>query len=379
MTDNTNITTFKPKSVAAALPAVSSMKMVAVIAADLPPALPEGMTAKSWLQNTHEFIGSHPDCVLVSARDAILSTFQFSPKKSEIIDAILKAYQRLGVALSEDAKRHLSYRKKTSERYSLNDEGVKRFSDDAKVTLVGFFTVQGPQANIILDALNKSGVDAIVDDVERAIDPVQKYFKGKEKAPGDDVLERFKSETRIQASYRIHGEPGDHCGGIVATVAAGAKLVPLTSTWVAVSEQFRDRMRERYPFARIRNNPHSWDEALKQAFWSTVVSRDVDPALYGKGLQRKAEDMIDRAMADLEREGRIECERLYRIDLRECAINLQALAVAETKLKAGETSIERVTVDGENIRLDTVENCEIARRKIMGMSDRINAKLGDLK
>jgi hypothetical protein len=266
-----------------------------------------------------------------------------------------------------------------SDRYTLNADGVKRFADDAKITLVGYFTFQGPQANIILDTLEKAGTDAIVDDVEKAIEPVQRYFKGKEKSPGDEVLERFNIETRIQAAYRIHGEPADHCGGLVATVPAGSKLVPLTSTWVAMSEQFRDRMRERYPFARVRNNPHSWDEAIKQAFWGAVVSRDLDASFYGKGLQRKAEDMIDRAMADLEREGRIECERLYRIDLRECAINLQALAVAETRIKGGDVSPDRVSVDGETIRLDTMENCAIARKKIMSMSDRINAKMGDLR
>lgn len=375
-----NITTFKPGSaVANTMPTVESADMVAVIASELPPKLPDGASLVDWLERTERVIGQHPRIVLAEAIQSIMSTFKFAPTKAEMIDHILKAYQRLGVALSDDAKRHLSYRKKMSDRYTLNADGVKRFADDAKITLVGYFTFQGPQANIILDALEKAGTDAIVDDVEKAIEPVQRYFKGKEKSPGDEVLERFNIETRIQAAYRIHGEPADHCGGLVATVPAGSKLVPLTSTWVAMSEQFRDRMRERYPFARVRNNPHSWDEAIKQAFWGAVVSRDLDASFYGKGLQRKAEDMIDRAMADLEREGRIECERLYRIDLRECAINLQALAVAETRIKGGDVSPDRVSVDGETIRLDTMENCAIARKKIMSMSDRINAKMGDLR
>lgn len=375
-----NITTFKPGSaVANTMPTVESADMVAVIASELPPKLPDGASLVDWLERTERVIGQHPRIVLAEAIQSIMSTFKFAPTKAEMIDHILKAYQRLGVALSDDAKRHLSYRKKMSDRYTLNADGVKRFADDAKITLVGYFTFQGPQANIILDALEKAGTDAIVDDVEKAIEPVQRYFKGKEKSPGDEVLERFNIETRIQAAYRIHGDPADHCGGLVATVPAGSKLVPLTSTWVAMSEQFRDRMRERYPFARVRNNPHSWDEAIKQAFWGAVVSRDLDASFYGKGLQRKAEDMIDRAMADLEREGRIECERLYRIDLRECAINLQALAVAETRIKGGDVSPDRVSVDGETIRLDTMENCAIARKKIMSMSDRINAKMGDLR
>lgn len=375
-----NITTFKPGSaVANTMPTVESADMVAVIASELPPKLPDGASLVDWLERTERVIGQHPRIVLAEAIQSIMSTFKFAPTKAEMIDHILKAYQRLGVALSDDAKRHLSYRKKMSDRYTLNADGVKRFADDAKITLVGYFTFQGPQANIILDALEKAGTDAIVDDVEKAIEPVQRYFKGKEKSPGDEVLERFNIETRIQAAYRIHGEPADHCGGLVATVPAGSKLVPLTSTWVAMSEQFRDRMRERYPFARVRNNPHSWDEAIKQAFWGAVVSRDLDASFYGKGLQRKAEDMIDRAMADLEREGRIECERLYRIDLRECAINLQALAVAETRIKGGDVSPDRVSVDGETIRLDTMENCAIARKKITSMSDRINAKMGDLR
>lgn len=374
----TNVATLRPKNLVPAIPSVPSRKMLAIIAEDLTPSLPDGMTPGQWLDRTENFVGQHPEIVLTSAMEAILSTFVFSPKKSEIIDAILKAYQRLGVELSPDAKKHLSFRKKLSDRYVLNEDGVKRFDDDVKITLVGFFTVQGPQGNIILDDLNKAGVPAIVDDVEKSIDPVQQWFKGKDKAPGDEVLARFKAETRIRACYRIHGDPASLCGGIVATVPSGAKLIPLTSTWVAMSEQFRDRMREQYPHARCRNNPHSWEDAMKEAFWSAVVSRDLDPALYGKGLQKAAEDLIERKMADLNREGRIECERIYRIDMRECAINIQALAVAEEKLKSGHPSVDRITIDGEVIRLDSIENCDIARRKISAFSDRINASLGAL-
>lgn len=383
-----NITKFQAKPVAAALPNVTSTKMVAVIAADLPPALREGTDIKQWLNETQSFIGSHPEIVLREARDSILSTYQFAPKKSEIIQHILDAYQRLGVALSEDAKRHLSFRKKMPVRYTLNDNGVKRFADDAKVTLVGYFTMQGPQANIILDSLNKAGVEAIVDDIEKAIEPVQAWFKNTEgkrvekdrgRVTGGEVLERFKFFTKMQCAYRISGEPAAHCGGPVAHLAGDGRLIPMTSTWLAMSEAFVDRMRDTYPFARVRNNPTSWGEAMKQAFWATVASRDLDESRYGAGLQRDAEAMIEARMADLNREGRIELKRALAVDKREAITNLSAITVAETALKGGQTSVARITVNGESMMLDSLDACAIARRKVETMASKVDAEMDRVK
>ncbi len=368
-----NIAPFKPQTaVAPALPAVSAMKMVAVVAAELPPTLREGQTIKAWLEETHTFVGAHPEVVLANALEAIRSTFVFSPKKAELIDAILKAYQRLGVVLSDDAKRHLSYRQKMPERYTLNANGEKRYAEDTKVVLVGYFVVHGPQANLILD--HTPG--AIVDDFEKSISPVSAAFAGREKVAGGDVLERFKTEVKIQCAYRLHGTPADNCGGQVAMLPAGSKMAPLSSIWVALSEDFVNRMRDAYPYARVRNNPASWSEGMKDAFWRVVLG--LDPSLYGQGMQSLAEQKIEAAMVDLNREGQIEIKRSLSIDHRECVNNRTAIALARQRLDAGETVIDRVTINGETIRLESIEHCDAAGRKLETFAGKIESKLAEM-
>lgn len=379
MTDNKNITIVKPASVGSlkpSLPLVSSMKMVAVIAAELPPTLREGQSAKDWLQDTYEFIGEHPECVLVSAREAIRSTFVFSPKKAEIIQHILDAYQRLGVELSKDAKQHLSYRKTMPDRYTLNDDGVKRFAEDAKVTAIGYFSFQGPQANIILDAIQ----GAIVEDVEKAIAPVQASFAkaDKDKINGEDVLRRFRTEVRLQGLYREFGAPDRHCGGPVAMMPARSGMIPMTSNYLALSQSFVDRMRDQYPHARWQGNVGSWADAMKNAFWAIAVSRDLDPATYGSGLQQQAEAMIDAKMSDLNREGKIEIERDLQVSRRVCIADLANVALAEQTIRSGGVSIIKVTIRGEIIKLDTLEACEVARRKLDTFSASLDSKLAEL-
>lgn len=365
-----NIAPFKSQTaVAPALPAVSAMKMVAVVAAELPPTLREGQTIKSWLEETHSFVGTHPEVVLANALEAIRSTFTFSPKKAELIDAILKAYQRLGVVLSEDAKRHLSYRQKMPERYTLNGNGEKRYAEDTKVTLVGYFTVQGPQANLIIDRTP----GAIVEDFEKSIAPVTAAFAGKEKIAGGDVLERFKTEVKIQCAYRLHGTPADNCGGPVAMLPAGNKIVPLSSIWVALSEDFVNRMRDAYPYARVRNNPTNWVEGMKDAFWRAVSG--LDETLYGQGLQAVAELKIEAAMIELNREGKVEIRRSLSIDHRECVNNRTAIELARKRLEAGETVIDRITINGETVRLETIEGCDVAARKLETFTSKIDAAM----
>lgn len=372
----TNVTKFQAKAVVPALPAVSSMKMVAVIAGDLPPALPEGQSLAKWLKSTHEFIGTHPEVVLLDARDAILSTFVFAPKKAEIIQHILDAYQRLGVALSDDAKKHLAFRRKMPARYTLNNDGIKRFADDAKVTLVGFFTVQGPQANIILDRLNSEGIEAKVDDVEKAIDPVLEAFEGREKVSGNEVLERFRSETIVQTAYRLHGDPAQQCGGTVGVVAGRSKMLPLTSTWFAVSEAFVNSMRDAYPFARLRDDPHSWANAMKEAFLNAV--RVADHTKYGLGLQQESEALIQRTMADFNVTGRSEIARALKFQSRATPTNIAVIEVAEGRLRAGETVGTVITIDDDQVVLDSLDNCAVARRKVETFAAKIEAGMREV-
>ena len=293
-----NITKFKPTAIAVATPPVSSLKMVAIIAGDLPPTLPEGQTLTSWLDQTQTFIGAHPEAVLADARDAILSTCTFAPKKSEIIQHILDAYRRLGIPLSDDGKRHLAFRTKLPARYTLNADGVKRFADDAKVTLVGYFTVQGPQANIILDETP----GAIVEDVERAIGAVVRTFSGTDKGDvqGDAVLAKFRDEVALQRDYRLVGTPDTLCGGPVAVVTGpSGNVCPLSMNYLAVSQQFVDRMRDTYPSAKAKFYGDGWGAAMIESFFRVSPKRHLANRAYGGDMQAAAEALVEQFMAEL--------------------------------------------------------------------------------
>lgn len=375
---SSSITTFKPSAggMAKTLPVVESAEMVAVVASELPPKLAEGVSLVDWLERTERVIGHHPRVVLAEAIQSIMSTFRFSPTKAEMIDHILDAYRRLQLPLSDDARRHLSYRQKLPDRYTLNADGVKRFAEDAKVTAIGYFSFQGPQANIILDAIQ----GAIVEDVEKAIAPVQASFAkaDKDKINGEDVLRRFRTEVRLQGLYREFGAPDRHCGGPVAMMPARSGMIPLTSNYLALSQSFVDRMRDQYPHARWQGNVGSWADAMKNAFWAIAVSRDLDPATYGSGLQQQAEAMIDAKMSDLNREGKIEIERDLQVSRRVCIADLANVALAEQTIRSGGVSIIKVTIRGEIIKLDTLEACEVARRKLDTFSASLDSKLAEL-
>jgi len=373
-----SITTFKSPAggMAKTLPVVESAEMVAVVASELPPKLAEGVSLVDWLERTERVIGHHPRVVLAEAIQSIMSTFRFSPTKAEMIDHILDAYRRLQLPLSDDARRHLSYRQKLPDRYTLNADGVKRFAEDAKVTAIGYFSFQGPQANIILDAIQ----GAIVEDVEKAIAPVQASFAkaDKDKINGEDVLRRFRTEVRLQGLYREFGAPDRHCGGPVAMMPARSGMIPMTSNYLALSQSFVDRMRDQYPHARWQGNVGSWADAMKNAFWAIAVSRDIDPATYGSGLQQQAEAMIDAKMSDLNREGKIEIERDLQVSRRVCIADLANVALAEQTIRSGGVSIIKVTIRGEIIKLDTLEACEVARRKLDTFSASLDSKLAEL-
>lgn len=364
MTDEpTNIVPIKALGKVPALPVVSSMKMVAIIAADLPPALPEGMNFKRWLELTHEFIGSHPEVVLVSARDAILSTFVFAPKKAEIIGAILDAYRRLGVALSEDGRKHLSFRETLNKRYSLNADGEKRFAEHVVVFSIGNFYLNGAQANLLIDEI----VGATVEDAEKAIAPVTASFAAADKGGinNAEVLARLKAEIGRQGLYRLHGTPEQNCGGVVAKIAYGSNpALPLSLPLLALSTTFVDLMRDRYPHARAPSNQHSWTAAIWHAFTTVSISRNLDRSTYGCGMQQQAEAMIDEAMRQLNLDGRRVIEREIAVDRKDCGMVLNAIVAAETRLKAGEAVASRVVIGRDSMLLDSDEACAIARRKL---------------
>lgn len=364
----------KAGALAPAMPNVKSAKMVAVIAGELPPTLREGQSIKAWLQDTSEFIGQHPEPVLVDACEAIRSTQRFMPSKAEIIQNVLDAYQRLGVALSDDAKRHLSYRRKMPARYTLNDHGEKRFADDAKVTLIGYFTLQGPQANIIIDAMP----GATVEDVEKAIAPVAKAMKSlSDRVTADDVLDRFRHEVAVQIAYRVHGDPAAQCGGAAAEVFGRSKSFLLASPWFALSQGFVDRMRDRYPYARCRDDVHSWGEAMRAAFIA-VAGGEIDIERYGIGLQHDAEAAVEARMADMNRTGRTELLSWRRYEARGLATAMHAIDVAEQRLAEGVTTAAAVTIDGENLVIDSAEKCAAAWRKAQAFKVRLDKQIAAL-
>ncbi|MDE2470169.1 MAG: hypothetical protein KGL35_15830 [Bradyrhizobium sp.] len=82
-------------------------RTIAHIAAVLPPKLSDDMPLKAWVKLMVETVGSHPVEVLTEARSVMLSTCQFAPTPKEFVDAVLLAYPRLKMPLSEDAKRSL--------------------------------------------------------------------------------------------------------------------------------------------------------------------------------------------------------------------------------------------------------------------------------
>lgn len=357
-------------------PLVSSLRMVSTVFAELPPTLPAGMEAQTYLAQTHEFIGAHPDPVLISAREALLSTCVFAPKKSEIIQAILNAYLRLGIPLSPDAQKHAEYRRKLPARYAISPAGLKRFADDARVVTVGYVAVLGPQVNLILDDIG----GATVEDVEKAIAGVHRAFAGADRVSGDDVLERLRTEVGIQVAYRLNGDPADLCGGPVAEVGARGRMFRCWSTWLALSESFVNRMRDQYPHARSQADHVHWGEAMKEAFQG--VAHKVDTSRYGDGLQAEAEAAIAARMAELNRTGRVEIMTARRFQARQIGTVMATIATAETRLISGHECGEIVTIGDERLALRSLEDCGIARNKAETARDRIETEikaLGELK
>lgn len=209
-------------------------RAIVQIAAVLPPKLSEDMPFKSWVKLIAETVGDHPVEVLNEARSVLLSTSGFAPTPKEFVDAVLAAYPRCKLPLSEDGKRHLAYRKKTSHRYITGEDGRERYLDDAKLGTICFNAIAGVHANMILDKLPEATVSML----ERALIRASEEFGKKEKATIKEIL--FSIEFRVDCEYYYgkFGTPEDLCGGTPANVRGKYGVVRMH--YFTVSQEFVD-------------------------------------------------------------------------------------------------------------------------------------------
>jgi hypothetical protein len=183
--------------------------------------------------------------------------------------------------LSEDAKRHLAYRKKTSHRYITGEDGKQRFIDDAKLTTITFVSVAGVHANMVMDKLP----DATVTDIEKALLATSEQYGKRETATIGEIVRAIEYHTVIAHAYRQHGKPEDLCGGEVAQIESG----PLKSTFLALSANFVAEMRQLYPQAFRQSD--SIRHAFQTVAWQRVQGGIV-PDGYGAAYQGKSEAAI---------------------------------------------------------------------------------------
>lgn len=262
-------------------------KAIIKIAAVLPPKLSDDMPLKSWIKLMVETVGDHPIDVLTEARSILLSTNSFAPTPKEFVDAVLAAYTRCKLPLSEDAKRHLAYRKKTSTRYITGENGQQRFIDDAKLTAISFVSVAGIHANMVMDALPF----ATVDDIEKALIVTSDQLGKKESTTLKDILKAMEFHAVVANAHRVHGKPADLCGGPVADDNTSYKT-KFKAPFLALSAAFVDKMREQYPKAMsTRGNLSSVFNGVAYKKSSTLV-----PDGYGSTYQALAEAEICAGM-----------------------------------------------------------------------------------
>ena len=221
-------------------------RAIAQIAAVLPPKLSEDMPLKAWMKLIAETVGDHPVEVLTEARSILLSTNSFAPTPKEFVDAVLAAYGRCKLPFSDDAKRHLAYRKKTSHRYVTDENGRQRFIDDVKLGAIAFVSLAGVHANMIMDALPF----ATVDDIEKALIATSDQLGKKENTTLKDIVKAMEFHAVVANAYRNHGKPADLCGGPVADDNHSYKT-KFKSPFLALSTAFVDKMREQYPKAMV--------------------------------------------------------------------------------------------------------------------------------
>lgn len=262
-------------------------RTIAQIAAVLPPKLSEDMPFKAWMKLVAETVGDHPIEVLAEARSVILSTCQFAPTPKEFVDAVLAAYARRKLPLSEDAKRHLAYRKKTSHRYIVGEDGKERFIDDAKLTTISFVSVAGVHANMVMDYLPA----VTVSNVERGLLLVSKDFEKREKATIDEIVSKLKYHSSCDFYHRAFGTPEQLCGGTPAEVRGRYGL--LKSHRFAVSTKFMA--------ALLQECPDVTNEEIWEVYFKTVYhDGPMFPDNYGTTYQAEMEDLFRRKVLDLQ-------------------------------------------------------------------------------
>ena len=263
-------------------------RAIVQIAAVLPPKLSEDMPFKSWVKLIAETVGDHPVEVLNEARSVLLSTSGFAPSPKEFVDAVLAAYPRCKLPLSEDGKRHLSYRKNNSHRYITGEDGRQRFIDDAKLTNICFVSIVGVHANMVMDKMPK----ATVSDVEKALIATSGQFAKKDSATLSELIRAMEFHATAAETYRLHGRPEDYCGGTVAEVNAGYGNRLLTSPFLALSEGFVETLTTVHPKAFRQKH------VLHTVFWEVVysITKLSAPPGYGTTFQTTAEAAIHAAM-----------------------------------------------------------------------------------
>lgn len=262
-------------------------RAIAHIAAVLPPKLSEDMPLKAWIKLMAETVGDHPPKVLAEARVIMLSTCQFAPTPKEFVDAVLLAYPRLKLALSEDAKRHLAYRKKTSTRYITGEDGKQRFVDDARLTTIAFVSVAGVHANMVMDRVP----EATVTDVERALLATSEQMGKREGLSIGEILKALEAQTRAENAYRVFGRPEDFCGGEVAHHPASYRNGKYQSQYLALSVDFVRSLREAFPKACMTEGAIT--EAFSNAGFVAYKANPVGPPKgYGTTYQAEAEAHI---------------------------------------------------------------------------------------
>jgi hypothetical protein len=257
----------------------STLQMVTLIAALLPPKVSEGLSAEDWMRKMVEAVGEHPQAVLDEAYRAVISTTAFAPTAKEIIDATLTAYAVLKLPMSPDAERHAAYRKKTSFRYVQGADGRQRFADDAKLAAIGFISLAGVHGNTVLDQVQ----DATVADVEKAIVATAKVKQ--DKPTIDGVITRIIRECDIAVAERLVGPPESLIDGPVATLPWVTHTFHLRSDFLCIADSTVARWREL----------GASDSAIIKAFMevSRVRRRPID---YGPCWQERCERMIQASV-----------------------------------------------------------------------------------
>ncbi len=250
-------------------------------------------------------IGQHPEAVIRAAHSVLVSTARFAPVPAEIIEAILAAYDQLGIEYSPDALRHLSYRKPVSRRYYVNADGRRWFHDDARIIGIGYVHITGAHGNLVVRDVPETdarGVDEAFVKISsnRCWKP---GLRSESEATVAYVLDHARREARRAACYAKFGPPETLCGGPV--------FEGLTSTFVALSRAAVDAALEGLTYCTVED-AHPVFRELTTWFGEAGATSPENDRLnravgYGTTLQAEFEALFREAMK--KREAFYEAER----------------------------------------------------------------------